>query len=246
MPDKKTEEKTEAYLGTWADKEAAEAGLTNMQSKMTGMGDELGALREQVAGANQTITDLRSQSSQAQADATSEQESELAEVQKEMMELDDGDPNYHQNMMDLTAKSNALSAGIQHVKTLSAATSVFKQELDTRDKKAIHNQFYKDNPDFNTPEMQEEIQKRLTQDPTGMEDSLTIYRAVQTEKAMEQARAFQSENEELKELANVTEGTKKTGKVVVEDGQTPSASTPTSLTGADLDQAMLAAVQAAK
>lgn len=233
------------YLGSWVDKETAETGLTNMQSKMTGMGNELGALREQVAGAHQTIANLQARSSQSQTQKASNQEVALSEVQREMTNLDDGDPDYHQNMMDLTNKSNQLSAGIQHERTLRAATSAFKQELDARDTKAIHNQFYQENPDFNTPEMQEQIRGRLSQDQTGMEDSLTMYRSIQTENALKQAQTFQSENEELKNLKNVTDGTNKTGKVVVEGGQSLQPTTPTKLSGADLDSAMLAAVQAA-
>ena len=236
------EEKTEAYLGTWADKETAETGLANMQSRMTGMGDELGTLREQMAGANQTITDLQTKQSQASETVVSEHDEALVAVQTEMLELDDGDPDYHKNLIGLMNKADQISRSAQHEKTLSAATNIFKQELDSRDQKAVHRDFYRDNPDFNTPEMQTQIQERLAQDHSGMEDSLTTYRSIQTDNAIQQAKALQEENAELKRLATVKEGTEQTGKVVVTDGQTTAQTKPTKLTGADLDQAMLDAL----
>lgn len=247
MPEEKPEEKVEPYLGTWADKETAESGLANMQTKMTGMGDELGTLREQAISANQTITDLQTKQSQESENVALEYDKALEDVQTEMLGLDDGDPDYHKNLIGLMNKADQISRSAQHEKTLSAATNMFKQELDSRDQKAVHKDFYRDNPDFNTPEMQEQIKARLAQDPTGMEDSLTTYRSIQTDNAIQQAKVLQEENAELKRLATVKEGANQTGKVVVEDGQTTAAQTkPTKLTGADLDKAMLDALEKVK
>jgi hypothetical protein len=236
-------EKNEAYLGSWADKASAETGLGNMQSKMTSMGDDLGNLREQVATANQTIADMQTQQVQATNELTSQSEADLAEVQQEMLALDDADPDYHQNLVSLMGRSDSLSRSIQHEKTLTDARTIFKEELNNRDIKATHQAFYKDNPDFNTPEMQTQIQERLAQDPSGMSDSLVAYREIQRDAAMLQAKTFEEENANLKRLANVAEGTQKTGKIVT-TGQSPPQVASTTKSNADIDNEMQTALDA--
>lgn len=244
MPEETKPVETEAYLGSWADKATAETGLGNMQTKMTSMGDELGGLREQVATANQTIADMQNQQVQEATAVTSQFETDLSSVQEKMLALDDADPDYHQNLVSLMGQSDALSRSIQHEKTLNEARNIFKEELDGRDVRATHQEFYKDNPTFNTPEMQSQIQQRLAQDPTGMGDSLSVFREIERDTAMQHAKDLEEENANLKRLANVAEGAGMTGRIVT-TGQSPPQTQNTKLSGADLDNAMLAAVQAA-
>lgn len=245
MPEEKKTEKTEPYLGTFADKAAAEAGLANMQTKMTSMGDEVGSLRGQVDVANQTINDLRSKQTQAVSDAETQAELEIAEVQKEILALDDEDSNYHTDMITLMNKANDLSRGAQHEKTLASSIAMFKKELDARDTRAVQDSFRSDNPDFDTPEMQEKIRRTVAKDKTGMSDNYSAFFEVQRDEARQASHALQEENEKLKNLANLAEGTQETGNIVTDD-QVPSNVPQTELKGADLDKAMLAAVQAAK
>jgi len=235
------------YLGTWADRDAAEQGVSNMQGKMDSMGNEVGTLRNQVAMANQTIADLQSQQNANKIPEAVKGEAELAAIQEEMLKLDDEDPNYHQQLMGLMAQSNNVVADIQHSKTLKAAKSMFQEELNKRDTNAIHEAFYKDNPSFNMPEVQEQIQNKMSQDQTGMTDSLVAFREIERDNALEQMKALEAENADLKRLQTVNEGAKQTGKVVVGGNQTPTAaSSPSKLTGAALDAEMQKALDALK
>ena len=163
-----------------------------------------------------------------------------------MAKLDSADENYNKDMLSLMNKSNTLSRKAQHEETMAAATSAFKKELDERDTKSTHNAFYRDNPDFNTPEMQMQIKEQLANDQTGMSDPLVAYREIQRDVAMGKATQLEEENAELKRLANVSEGAQKTGKVVVTDGQSATPTPQPKLSGADLDKAMLDALQNVK
>lgn len=231
------EEKSEAYLGSWADKEAAEKGLANLQGKMSAMGDETYTMRNQLAEANSTIANMQSQAATQQTSATSEAETELAEVQQEMMNLDDGAEDYHQNMMALSNKSNALSMEIQHNKTLSAARGIFTEELNKRDTKAIHNQFYDQNPDFNKPEMQEQIQQRIANDRTGITDSVSAYREIQRDEAIAALAALKEKSANQENLLKVAAGEQNSGNVET-GNQTPSQTTQNRTSRADIDKEM--------
>ena len=241
------EVKDENFIGTFKDKEAAEQGWANLEGKLNDQGTELGGLRKQVEFAHQVIDELKAKS--APAAVTPEAptyDKDIAAVQKEMAKLDSADENYNKDMLSLMNKSNVLSRKAQHEETMAAATSAFKKELDERDTKSTHNAFYRDNPDFNTPEMQMQIKEQLANDQTGMSDPLVAYREIQRDVAMGKATQLEEENAELKRLANVSEGAQKTGKVVVTDGQSATPTPQPKLTGADLDKAMLDALQNVK
>ena len=238
--------KDEFYLGTWKDKVAAEEGLTNMQSKMDGMGNEVGTLRKQAEFSQQMIDDLKTQQAvlQTPPDVNAPNyDQDIAEIQADMAKLDPTDVDYQRDLMDLMAKSNALSREMQHEETLSAATMAFKKELDDRDVKATHSSFYKDNPDFNTPEMQMRIKEHLAKDTTGMSDSLVAYREIQRDDAAIAAKALEEENTELKRLVELAKGTDSTGKVITK-GQSPPQAKQPKATGKDLDVGMQGALDA--
>lgn len=238
--------KDENFIGTFKDKEAAEQGWANLETKLNEQGTELGGLRKQVEFAHQVIDDMKAKPAPAVKPEVPTYDKEIATVQKEMAELDLEDRDYNENLLAGMNKLNALSRKAQHEETMVAATSAFKKELDDRDVKSTHNAFYRDNPDFNTPEMQMQIKERLANDQTGMSDDLVAYREIQRDAATEKATQLEEENAELKRLANVSEGTNKTGKVVVTDGQAAAPKSQTKLTGADLDKAMLDALHDVK
>lgn len=237
----------ENYLGTWKDKTAAEEGLANMQTMVDNQGNELGTLRKQVEFSEQVINDLKNQPPppEPKTDPTLGYDQELANIQKDMAELDPVDVNYHKDLMVLMNKSNALAAKIQHEKTLTAATATFKKELDDRDVKATHSSFYKDNPDFNTPEMQLRIKEHLAKDTTGMSDPLVAYREIQRDDAAVKATQLEEENAELKRLVELAKGTDATGKVITK-GQAPPQAKQPKTTGKDLDAGMQTALDASR
>ena len=145
----------------------------------------------------------------------------------------------------MLAYSDKLEA-ITVQETLDAAKEVFTKELDDRDTKATHNAFYRENPDFNTPEMQMRVKEYIAKDTTGMSDPLVAYREIQRDDAAIKAQQLEEENVELKRLMELAKGADETGKVITK-GQAPSQTTkPPKATGADLDQGMQGALDALK
>lgn len=234
------------FLGSWATKEAAEEGLANLQSKLDIQGNEVGTLRKQVEFDQQAITDLRSKP--APVSPTSDApnyDKEIAAVQKEMAELDPADESYQKDQLALMNKSNAISRKAQHEETLTAATAIFKKELDERDVKTTHSQFYKDNPDFNTPEMQMRIKDYIAKDTTGMSDDLVAYREIQRDTAAQRTQELEVENAELKKLVDLAKGTNETGRVITKGQSTTQQQTKLpKATGAELDKGMQGALDA--
>lgn len=236
----------ENFIGTFKDKVAAEEGWANLETKLASQGNEVGELRKQGETAQQTINDLQNQLIQANQPPPKPAQDygkELSAIQKDMAKLDPVDANYHKDLMVLMNKSNDLAAQAQHDKTLTAATAAFTKELDERDVKSTHNAFYKDNPDFNTPEMQAKIKDYIAKDSTGMSDPLVAYREIQRDEAVTRATELETENAELKRLTELAKGTNQTGKVITKS-QTASQVKQPKATGADLDKGMQSALEA--
>lgn len=238
----------EFFLGSWKDKTAAEEGLANMQTMVDNQGNELGTLRKQIEFSEQVINDLKNQppAPEPKTDPTPGYDQELANIQKDMAKLDPVDESYHKDLMVLMNKSNALAAKVQHEKTLTAATASFKKELDDRDVKATHSSFYKDNPDFNTPEMKLRIKEYLAKDTTGMSDPLVAYREIQRDDAAKKATQLEEENTELKRLIELAKGTDATGKVITKGQALPQVVKQPKTTGKDLDAGMQTALDASR
>lgn len=227
------------YLGSWKTRESAEEGVKNLESKLGSQGNELGYLRQQVELTQQIINDLKSQpAATPSADGAPDYDKEMGAIQKEMATLDPVDNNYQKDLALLVQKSNSLAAQIAHEKTLSVATAAFKKELDDRDVKATHKSFYEKNPDFNTPEMQMRIKDYIARDTTGMSDPLVAYREIQRDTAAQRARELETENAELKKLADLAKGTASTGKVVTKGQSLQQQTKQSKATGADLDKGM--------
>jgi len=96
---------------------------------------------------------------------------QMSEIEKQITELDPADEKYQVKLAQLVQKSNR----IQHEKTLSAASQIFKQELDERDIKSTQRAFLEANPTFNTPEIQTRIKDMMANDKTGILDPVAAF-----------------------------------------------------------------------
>jgi len=245
-----TEAGAQPYLGNWKSKEAAEEGLSNLQRLLDHQGNELGMLRKQTEFFQKTIEDMKGQGAKGgKADAKAQGpdfDTQLSAIQKELEELDPDEPDYNKSMSNLIAKSNRIAAQQATQAALTAAQAEFKKVLDERDTQAVHKNFLKSNPDFNSPDMQMRIQERLAMDDTGMSDPLVAFREIQRDDAMQRAQQLEAELAEKNRLLALKEGEAQTGKVIGKGQSPPQKTKPPKATGADLDRGMFEALQRAK
>ena len=245
MAEDNASDKVENYLGDWKSKDDAVAGFANMQQELGRKGNEVGDLRKQNESLASAIEALKAQGVKppaASQEAAPDLSNDLQEVQTQMLSLDPVDEGYTTKMVALMNKQSTLSAQIQHEKTLKVATERFIEELSKRDAEMTTREFKKANPEFETPEMQAKIQKHIAADQTGMVDSLVAFREIQRDEIMQQAKTLTEENEKLKRLADLKQGTDSTGNVYTGSGQSPIKSTKQTMTSEERDAAMLAAV----
>ena len=248
MVEENASEKVENYLGSWKDRAAAEAGLASMQEMVDRQGGEVGTLRKNNESLASAIEALKNQSAkppEPAQKAAADLPSELQEVQTQMLSLDPADASYTVNMVALINKQTSLAAQIQHEQTLKVATERFTEELSRRDAAMTTREFKKQNPEFETPEMQAKIQKHIAADRTGMVDSLVAFREIQRDEIAQQAKKLTDENEKLKHLANLKQGTDATGNVFTGSGQSPKKPTKITMSDEERDAAMLTAVMGA-
>jgi len=235
-----TEDKN--YLGNWKTEEQAKEGLGHLEAKLAEQGNEVGYLRKEVEGLRNRPAPLPPTPEPEVPDYAEE----ISAIQGKIVDLDPDDVGYQKTLAGLLSQSNALIAEASKAATLTEATRVFKTELDERDTQAIESAFHKNNPDFNTPEIQRQIEERMNLDPTGMTDALVAYRELERDNATNRATQLEEENAELKRLATVSEGANQTGKVEVTGGASPPLPpAQPKLTGDALHAAMLKAAQEA-
>ncbi len=216
--------------------EEAAKGYLNLKALHDAQANELGTLRKFA----ETVAPIVQQHmSKTEAPAAAPQapdyETEIMGVQQKIQELDPMADNYQKELAALLATSNKLVAKAQHEKTLSTAQELFKKELSERDARAARTEFNKNNPSFNTPDMQLRIKDFLANDKTGMHDPMSAYFQIQKDD-------LAAENAEMKKTLELVKGKENTGKVVVKGqaGQPPTK--PQKATGADLDARMAAAL----
>ena len=240
----------ENFLGSWKTKEDAEEGLSNLQSKLSEQGNEAGQLRKDVADGQSRLDEMQAtinagekagkkEASDLEAEGV---KSEQAKISKELENLDPVDEGYTKKLTTLIGKSNKLAAQGQHVRTLSAATEAFREELDERDVRSAHQSFDGANPDFRTPEMQARIKEYIANDNTGMTDALVAYREIQRDDLTSQNKELSGQNEELMKRLNLKKGTDDTGTVILKSQGTQEAKPQTKTTGADRNAGMQAAL----
>ena len=252
-PKTDTQAPDEPFLGTWKDKPAAEEGLANLESKLGSQGSEMGVLKKQVEFFQ---GQLEKATAQPKAEPKAKETpkgpdygKETAAIQDKIAKLDPDEPGYQKELGKLIAKSTsmAMEAGAQvgAQQALDAAQAQFKEALDERDIQSMHKDFYRENEDFNTPDMQMRIQERLASDQSGMSDPMVAYREIQRDDAVEAATALKEENAELQRLIDLKEGEKETGKVVTK-AQSPAQqkTKQPKATGEALDTGMQGALDA--
>jgi hypothetical protein len=239
----------EPFLGTWKTKEAAEEGLSNLQKILDSQGNELGTLRKQTEFFQRQLEGLQQTQAKPKPEAPKGPDygQELKAVQKEKASLDPDEPGYQAAMAKLDAKALSLVREQTKQEVLLAAQAEFKNALDERDIQSMHKDFYRQNPDFSTPDMQMRIQEYLANDQTGMSDPMVAYREIQRDDALAERARLEQENAEIKRLLDLKKGEELTGKVVTK-GQSPAQqqTKQPKATGADLDRGMMEALQRAK
>lgn len=219
-------------------------GHTELKGKFDSQGNDLGTVRksyESVSKQAETLAGAlkeKMDAEKATPQKTTDFDTEITAVQKQIQELDPMADGYQRTLGELVAKSNKLSAVSQHEKTLTAASSIFKKELDDRDVKATHKSFLDANPTFNTPETQARIKKYLANDKTGMSDPLVAFREIQRDDITVLAKKLEGENAEMKKVLDLQKGKDSTGKVITKGTQSVQVTKPTKATGAALDQGM--------
>jgi type II secretory pathway component GspD/PulD (secretin) len=216
-----------------------------MKSVLDRQGNELGSMRKQMDSLTEALKGATAKTAAPDKPTapTSDYSTMIADVQKEIKSLDPMADGYNEKLAGLIQKNAALVAKEQHEKTLSAATAVFKQELDERDVKATHKAFLDRNPSFNTPEMQARIKEYLAKDDTGMADPLAAYYQIQRDETATALEAEKAEKADLIKRLELAEGKNKTGTVITK-GQSPGVGAkPQKVTGKDLDAGMMAALQ---
>ena len=225
-------------------------GHAELKGRFDAQGNELGNTRKekdtllgQAATLAETLRGLNAERQPA-APKGPDYDAEIGAVQKQLLELDPMAEGYQQNLANLVAKTNQLTAISQHEKTLNAAGEMMKKELSDRDQTAQAKTFYDANPTFSTPEMQARIKEYIANDKTGMHDPMSAYFQIQRDDVSAKADALATENAEMKKVIELAKGKEETGKVIVK-GQSPGQITrQPKATGKDLDAGMLAALKA--
>lgn len=226
----------EPYLGPWKTREAAEEGVGHLQKLLDSQGNELGTLRKMVEMGQQP--QQAAQPQQPQKPQGPDFDAEIQGVQKSIADLDPDDPGYQKDLGQLILKSNQLASEQATQRALEAAQNRFSEVLNERDQSSMHTKFLEQNPDFDTPEMQAQIQQYMAQDRTGMVDELVAYREVQRDQLAAENAEIKQKQAEMERLLNLKKGEDQTGKVVTK-GQSPQSKTrQPKATGEALDQGL--------
>jgi hypothetical protein len=228
-------------------------GHLALKEKFDSQGNELGQIRkdhEGLKGQAETLATILKENltkgqSGVQPSKPIDYAAELTGIEEQIQKLDPMNPDYQKSLASLVAKSNKLSALEQHEKTLGAAGELMKKELSERDIKTAQDNFYRDNPTFNTPAMQAKIREYIAKDRTGMSDPLSAFREIQRDEIAIEAKRLADENAEYKRLLDLNKGKDESGRVIVKGqgpGQLPI--NQPKVTGKDLDAGMKAALSA--
>lgn len=201
-------------------------GYTNLNTKVGEQGKTIGDLTKTL---QQTVTQKQPEapSKPAGPDYAAAQ----AAIQQKIDDLDPLSDGYQKSLSGLIGQMSQLAAQAQHEKTLSAAQSVFKEELAARDSKALQQKFLDKNKDFNTPEMQAAIEEFLANDDTGIHDKISAYGFIKAGQASQKSA-------ELEKILAIQKGKDSTGTVITK-GQPPSGTNkPQKVTGKELEAGM--------
>ena len=232
---------------TYKTAEEAAKGIENLNQVLNKQGNELGTLRKQNEVLTKTLEQKNSEVPKpvVEKEKGTDYSGQKVAVQKEIDNLDPMADGYQKTLSGLISKISDITASEQHEKTLGAASSIFRKELDDRDIKATHKAFLDANPTFNSPEMQARIKEYLANDKTGMSDPLVAFREIQRDDIAVEAKKLKDENDEMKKVLDLQKGKDSTGKVITKGVQSVQVTKPQKVTGAALDQGMKEALNKA-
>lgn len=220
-------------------------GHGELKTKFDSQGAELGQLRTQSQTLAESLKealvtakggdDKGGAAVPAPGEKAAEYEAKAADAEGQLAKLDPMADDFTAKQAKLVKEISNYSALAQHEKTLAAAGDLFKTELTKRDSTAAKSKFLKDNPSFNTSEMQTRIKDFMANDETGMHDQMSAFFAIQAADAAQQAQTTTTELEEARKLLDLKKGEEKVGKVYTK-GQAPGPTpAPTRLAGKDAD-----------
>jgi len=228
-------------------------GNSELKGLYDSQGNELGKIRKEhegLKGQTETLASLLKENLNKEAGKSAgagtkvDYEAERASIEKQIQDLDPLAPTYQTSLASLMSKSNRITAAEASEKTLAEASTLFRTELTERDAKKAQDDFYRENPEFNTPEMQTRIREYIAKDRTGMSDPLSAFREIQRDDLKIANQKLADENAEYKRLIDLNKGKGEAGKVITK-GQGPGqqVSKPAKVTGKDLDAGMANVLQ---
>jgi hypothetical protein len=179
----------------------------------------------------------------AKTDTGVDFDKEITTALAELKKLDSMKEDFTERQAELVGKITDLKTEKVKNVVLSEAGKLFQEELKNRDVKTSQKEFLKNNPTFNTPEMQKRINDYIANDPTGMHDKMSAFFALEKEDLAAERDSLKQTNAEMQKALDLQKGKDTTGKVIVK-GQSPGQVTHTpKLTGKDLDNAMADALR---
>ena len=210
----------------------------------------IGLLEKQIALYEKALADKgepTTETKKAEPEPLPDYGKDIQKIQEKIEGLDPDDVGYTKELAKYTGQiaKIAMTAGSEQGarNAIEAAQSEFSKVLNERDVQDMHKNFYQQNPEFKTPEMQVRIQEYMANDPTGMSDELVAFREIQRDDAQTRAQELEEQNAELQRLLDLKQGEEESGRVVTKGQSAAQQKTKQKkLTGPELDQAMWDAI----
>jgi len=231
---------------TYRTPEEAAKGFAEMQALVDRQGNELGSTRKQLEQSSMMLEKFGNQQEAApQEPAGPDYDTEISKIDQQIEKLDVDDPDYSKVMSELSRQARAMEVQKAKAETEQKLMGHFEKTLSDRDSQQAQMGWKSENPDFETPEMQQAIQQHMAQDKTGMMDPVLAYREIQLQQSAQQMQQFQTENEDFRNRLKLKSGENAVGKVTTKTGGNPGVVRQPKQTGAALDQGMLDAFRSA-
>jgi hypothetical protein len=235
---------------TWKTPEEAAKGFSELKSLVDRQGNELGMTRkqlEQAANLLEKATKMTAKPEQAAAAQGPDYDTELAKIDAQIEKLDVDDPGYGKTLAQLNRQARTLEAQRVKTETEGKLMSQFEKVLSERDSQQQTSKWRQENPDFDTPEMQQAINQKIATDKTGMMDPVLAYREIQLDQLKATLQQMGAENEDFKSRLKLKSGEADVGKVVTKTGGGVGTQSKSQgkVTGAALDEGMRQAFRAA-
>lgn len=218
-------------------------GYKSLESKLGEQGAQMGNLKAQLAQATALLEKTMGAQGQQKptAPAGPDYDTEISKIDQAIEKLDIDDPTYSKQLAQLNRQARALEAQKVQTMTEQKLMGHFEKTLSERDAQQAQQGWKSQNPDFETPEMQQAIQQHMAQDRTGMMDPVLAYREIQLQQTQSMIQQLKAENDDFRNRLKLKSGEAEVGKVVTKTGGTPAASNQPKLTGAALKAGALEA-----